>query len=62
MAKNRTARPRPKLDKWEVQGAADTLIREREIRANSNLLRSAKAELKRRQKAITKAIKKTPPR
>lgn len=53
------SRPKqPKLDKWEVQNAADTLMRAGEIDANSRLNKAAKVELAKRQVAITKVIKK----
>ena len=63
MAKKKKARrtvaktASPKIAKWEVQNAADTLIRANEIQTNRPLLRRAKGELKKRQKAITKVIK-----
>ncbi len=63
MAKRRLSRrpsriSQPRLDKYEVQAAADTLIRAGEIDADSNLKRAAKVELKKRQRAIVKVIKK----
>lgn len=59
MAKGKPSRARqPRLDKYEVQAAADTLMRAGEIDANANLKRAAKVELGKRQRAIVKVIKK----
>ena len=43
--------------KWEIQNAADTLMRAQEIQQNSALMRQAKTELRKRQTAIRKTIK-----
>ena len=47
----------PKIDKWEVENAADTLMRANEIKQNKVMMRRAKAVLTKRQKAISKVIK-----
>lgn len=49
-------RKRSGLDKWEVSGAADTLVRAEEIRGNRRLMGAAKRELGKRQKAMAKAV------
>ncbi len=57
----RLAKPKvTRLDKWEVQNAADTLMRAGEIEDNSRLKAAAKKELVKRKAAITKVIKKKP--
>lgn len=48
--------PSRPLENYEVESAADTLMRASEIDANPNLKRRAKAVLRRRQKAIAKTI------
>lgn len=62
--KRRTTKARParapRLDKWEVQNAADTVMRNAEIEANSRLKKAADAELVKRRTAITKAIRRKP--
>lgn len=50
----------PKIDKFEIQRAADVLLEANRVQASRSLLRSAKAELKKRQSAIIKVIKKKP--
>lgn len=42
---------------WEVRNAADTLVKANEIKADKPMMRSVNAELKKRQRAIAKAIK-----
>ena len=46
----------PSLENYEVESAADTLMRASEIDANPTLKRRAKAVLRKRQKAIAKTI------
>ncbi len=66
MSKRRTTKARParvpRLDKWEIEGAADTLMRASEIDANTNLKSAANKVLVKRQKAISKVIKRKPPK
>jgi len=58
--KKSTVSAQPTMDrKWEVQSAADTLIRALEVKDNRSLYKAAKSELKKREKAIKKVIKRT---
>lgn len=43
--------------RWEIESAADTLLRAQEIKANAKLDAAAKKELRRREKAIKMARK-----
>ena len=61
MAKRRATRA-PRLDKWEIEGAADTLMRASEIDAAPKLKAAANKVLVKRQKAIAKVIKRKPPK
>lgn len=48
----------PKTDRqWEIDDAANTLIRAEEIRTDKKLLKSAKNELVKRSKAIARVAK-----
>jgi len=63
MAKKKGTKPAkvtraPKIDRWEAENAADTLMRATEITANKPLLRKANAVLIKKQKAVKKALKK----
>jgi hypothetical protein len=45
----------PKMDKWEVENAADTITRAFEIRANKKLLGAAMKVVMKRKEAAAKA-------
>lgn len=58
MGKHRASPPRaPRLDKWEVQQAADTLLGSERVKKNPKLLRAARTELKSRATAAMKAAR-----
>jgi len=42
--------------KWEVESAADALVKAQKIQADPKLLKAARAELRKRQKAIDAAL------
>ena len=42
--------------KWEVESAADALVKAQKIQADPKLLKAARAELRKRQAAIAKAL------
>ena len=42
--------------KWEVESAADVLVKAQKIQADPKLLKAARAELRKRQAAIAKAL------
>jgi len=53
-----TVKRAPKIDKWEAESAADTLMRAADISTNKPLLRMANTILVKKQKAVQKALKK----
>ena len=61
-AKAKSTTKAPRLDKWEIEGAADTLMRAGEIDATPRLKAAANKILVKRQKAIAKVIKRKPPK
>ncbi len=65
MSKRRTTKAKvraPRLDKWEIDAAADTLMRAGEIDATPKLKTAANKVLVKRQKAIAKVIERKPPK
>ena len=42
--------------RWKVQSAADTLLEAQKIQTDAKLLKAARAELRKRQAAIAKAL------
>jgi len=46
-----------KPDKWEISNAVDTLKRAEEIKKNSGLMKSVKAEAKKQQIALSKIVR-----
>lgn len=56
MAKTKAVQP-PKIEKYEVEAAADTLMKAEQIRADNRLMKRADRELNRREAAIKKVRK-----
>lgn len=46
------------VDRWEVESALDTLIRAEELKTDKKMMKAVKTESKRRQKALSKVVRK----